>query len=75
MSGKLAVQIAKLLGAGRIVGTGRNPDSIKQVLESGADAVIDLKRSDEEIADSFKKEARKVTISFLIFCGDARQKY
>lgn len=68
VSGKLAVQIAKLLGAGRIVGTGRNPDSIKQVLELGADAVIDLKQSDEEIADSFKKEAREgydIILDFL----------
>ncbi|EID44355.1 quinone oxidoreductase family protein [Parageobacillus thermoglucosidasius] len=68
VSGKLAVQIAKLLGAGRIVGTGRNPESLKRVLELGADAVIDLKQSDEELADSFKKEAGEgydVILDFL----------
>ena len=57
VSGKLAVQIAKLLGAGRIVGTGRNEDSMNTIRELGADAVIDLKQADEQLAESFKKEA------------------
>jgi NADPH2:quinone reductase len=57
VSGKLAVQIAKLLGAGRIVGTGRNEDSMNKVRELGADAVIDLKQSDEQLAEAFHKEA------------------
>jgi NADPH:quinone reductase-like Zn-dependent oxidoreductase len=68
VSGKLAVQIAKLLGAGRVIGTGRNPQSMKKVLELGADAVIDLKQSDEELAEAFKKEAGKaydVILDFL----------
>ena len=42
VSGKLAVQVARLLGAGQIVGTGRNPESLRSVLAMGADAVIDL---------------------------------
>jgi NADPH:quinone reductase-like Zn-dependent oxidoreductase len=57
VSGKLAVQIAKLLGAGRIVGTGRNPVSMQRVLELGADVVIDLSQSDEKLAENFKREA------------------
>lgn len=57
VSGKLAVQIARLLGAGRVVGTGRNAESMNRVLELGADAVIDLKQSDERLAEAFKKEA------------------
>ncbi|HVN16297.1 MAG TPA: zinc-binding alcohol dehydrogenase family protein [Anaerolineales bacterium] len=68
VSGKLAVQIAKLLGAGRIVGTGRNADSMKQIQEFGAEAVIDLKQSDEKLAEAFKKEAREgydIILDFL----------
>jgi NADPH:quinone reductase and related Zn-dependent oxidoreductases len=68
VSGKLAVQIAKLLGAGRVVATGRNEKSIKQVMEFGADAVIDLKRSDEDLIEDFKKEAGEgydVILDFL----------
>jgi NADPH:quinone reductase-like Zn-dependent oxidoreductase len=68
VSGKLAVQIAKLLGAGRVVGTGRNEKSMKQVRELGADAVIDLKQSDVQVAEAFKKEAGEgfdVILDFL----------
>src|SRR6185369_6801998 len=57
VSGKLAVQIAKLLGAGRVISTGRNQKSMQQVKDLGADAVIDLKGSDEQIAAAFKQEA------------------
>jgi len=68
VSGKLAVQIAKLLGAGRIVGTGRNEDSMNTIRELGADAVIDLKQADEQLAEAFKKEAGEgydVILDFL----------
>ena len=68
VSGKLAVQIAKLLGAGRIVGTGRNEDSMNTIRELGADAVIDLKQADEQLAEAFQKEAGEgydVILDFL----------
>lgn len=57
VSGKLAVQIAKLLGAGRVVGTGRNKQSMARVMELGADAVIDLNQPDEQLAEAFLREA------------------
>jgi NADPH:quinone reductase-like Zn-dependent oxidoreductase len=57
VAGKLAVQIAKLLGAGRVVGTGRNEASLERVMTLGADAVIDLKQPDEMVAKAFKSEA------------------
>ena len=57
VSGKLAVQIAKVLGAGRVIGTGRNEASLKRVLELGADAVIDLKQPDDAIVTAFEREA------------------
>jgi NADPH:quinone reductase-like Zn-dependent oxidoreductase len=57
VSGKLAVQIANILGAGRVIGTGRNEKSMQQVKELGADAVIDLKQSDEQLAEAFQREA------------------
>lgn len=68
MAGKLAVQIAKLLGAGRIVATGRNEASLKQVESFGADIVIDLKQSDKQLVEVFKKESEKgfdVILDFL----------
>lgn len=57
VAGKLAVQIARLLGAGRVVGSGRNPASLQRVRELGADAVIDLKQTDAEVAAAFEAEA------------------
>ena len=68
VSGKLAVQIARLLGAGRVIGTGRNEESMKQVKGFGADAIIDLKQSDEKLIEDFKKEAGEgydVILDFL----------
>src|SRR5690625_4238568 len=68
VAGKLAVQIAKLLGAGRIIGTGRNSESLKQVMDLGADAIIDLKQPEEQIVNSLKKEAGEgydVILDFL----------
>jgi NADPH2:quinone reductase len=68
VSGKVAVQLAKILGAGRIIGTGRNDEGLHAVKQLGADAVIDLKQSDEQIMEAFTKEARKgynIVLDFL----------
>jgi NADPH2:quinone reductase len=40
--GQAAVQLAKLLGAGRVVGAGRNAERLERVRELGADAVAEL---------------------------------
>jgi NADPH:quinone reductase-like Zn-dependent oxidoreductase len=40
--GSVAVQAAKLLGAGRVVAVGRDPDRLEHLLELGADAVVAL---------------------------------
>ncbi len=68
VSGKIAIQIAKLLGAGRIVGTGRDNEGLRSIMALGADAAIDLKQSDEGLTEAFKKEAGKgydVVLDFL----------
>ena len=68
VSGKLAIQVARLLGAGRIVGTGRDETSLQKILQLGADAVIDLKLPDEQIEEAFIKEAGKgydIVLDFL----------
>jgi NADPH2:quinone reductase len=68
VSGKIAVQLAKLFGAGRIVGTGRNDEGLHAVKQLGADAVIDLKQPDEQITEAFIKETGKgydIVLDFL----------
>lgn len=49
VSGKIAVQLAKMLSAKKVIGTGRNDDSLQLLKSLGADAVIDLKQPDEKI--------------------------
>ena len=46
--GQLAIQIARLRGAGRVVGVGRDAAALQRLLELGADAVVDL-RADEPV--------------------------
>ena len=48
-AGQLAVQSARLLGAGRVVGAGRGK-AVKQAADSGADAVVDL--ADDQAIDA-----------------------
>jgi len=55
VSGRIAIQIARLLGAGRIVGTGRNRQSLEMIKQLGADEVIDLNQKDEQLATDFRK--------------------
>ncbi len=57
VTGKLAVQMAKLLGAGRVIAAGRNEPALKSLLELGADATIRLETSDEELTRAFAREA------------------
>jgi len=59
VSGKIAVQIAKLLGAGKVVGSGRDDASLQTVLKLGADAVVDTRKSDDEVKAAFLREAGK----------------
>src|SRR5690348_14474836 len=59
VTGKLAVQIAKILGAGRVVAAGRNEQALSTLRELGADATIRLDKSDEELTAEFRREARE----------------
>src|SRR5262250_3243013 len=53
VAGKLAIQIAKHLGAGRVVAAGRNEQVLKTLNDLGADATIHLDRPDKELAEAF----------------------
>jgi NADPH:quinone reductase-like Zn-dependent oxidoreductase len=56
VSGKLAVQVARLLGAGRIVGTGRSPEGLASLEALGASATIDLKAPEDTVAGAFSQQ-------------------
>jgi NADPH2:quinone reductase len=57
VAGRLAVQVARLLGAARIVATGRNDDALAEVIGLGADAVINTAVDDDELIEAFAAEA------------------
>lgn len=63
ITGKLAVQIARHLGAGKIIAIGRN----QQALDSlGTDVSISLNQSDDEIKQTIKAEAEKTPFHVVI---------
>ena len=57
VTGKLAIQTAKLLGAGRVVAAGRNDRVLNSLQELGADAIIRLDKTGAELSEVFAREA------------------
>jgi len=55
-SGRLAVQIAKYMGAKRVIATGRNVEALEQLMGIGADATVPLTRSPKELETAFKEQ-------------------
>jgi NADPH:quinone reductase-like Zn-dependent oxidoreductase len=53
--GQVAVQLAKLMGAGRVVGAGRSAARLERIRELGADEVVEL--GDGDLADAFEQAA------------------
>jgi NADPH2:quinone reductase len=56
-TGKLAVKIAKLLGAARVVAAGRNPEVLHALHDLGADATISMALPATELSEAFAREA------------------
>lgn len=55
--GQLAVQIAKLLGAKRVIGAGRNERVLGALKELGADATIPLDQPQDSLQEAFARAA------------------
>jgi NADPH:quinone reductase-like Zn-dependent oxidoreductase len=56
VSGRLAVQIAKRLGASRVVAAGRNAQALAELEQLGADAVISLELDRDALVAAFQRE-------------------
>ncbi len=56
VAGKLAMQIAKRLGARRVVAAGRNPQALEVLKDLGADAIISLDQPREALVSAFHRE-------------------
>lgn len=57
VTGRLAVRIAKLLGAGRVVAAGRNQPALEALAQLGADATIQLDAAEKDLREAFLREA------------------
>ena len=66
VTGQLAVQIAKLLGAKRVVGAGRNTRVLNRLGASGADAVIQLDQPEASLKQAFQREAGEASFDVIL---------
>jgi NADPH:quinone reductase-like Zn-dependent oxidoreductase len=67
-AGRLAVQIAKHLGANKVIATGRNADALRAVAALGADVTIPLVEDGAVLEQSFRQqfaEGVDVVIDYL----------
>ena len=66
VTGRLAVKIAKLLGAARVVAAGRNPQALAALGEQGADEVISLEGTDDQLRETFAQAISKSGFQVVI---------
>jgi NADPH:quinone reductase-like Zn-dependent oxidoreductase len=66
VSGRLAIQIAKYLGARRVIATGRDEASVAELPSLGADSVIALNQSPERLTEIFRKEIRESGVNVIL---------
>lgn len=66
VTGQLAVQLAKLAGASRIIVTGRNTGILEELRTLGADEVISLLDSDETVIERIRKVHQETPVSCVI---------
>ena len=55
-AGRLAVQIAKYLGAGKVIATGRNAEALREVAALGADVTVPLVEDGDALEECFKAQ-------------------
>lgn len=69
VTGKMAVQIAKYYGAKKVIATGRNERTLKELLSLGADEIIPLGQDDERfvsrIMNAHKQNPIDVVVDYL----------
>ena len=65
-AGKLAVQIAKNLGAGKVIALGRNAQVLSQLPQLGADVTISLNQPEQDLIDAIARSASNSGIDVII---------
>ena len=66
VAGQLAVQIAKRLGARRVIAAGRNPQALEKMKTLGADAVISLDQDQALLVSAFRTEIAEAGVDIVL---------
>lgn len=66
VAGMLAVQMARRLGAQRVVAAGRNPKALGELAALGADAVISLDQEKDSLAAAFREAIAEAKIDVVL---------
>src|SRR3984885_10078249 len=66
VTGKLAVQTAKLLGAGRVIAAGRNEEVLGTHHDLGADSTTRLDKPGQDLTEAFAREAGDAGFDVII---------
>jgi NADPH:quinone reductase-like Zn-dependent oxidoreductase len=65
-TGRVAVQIARHYGAGRIIATGRNPSALQELLALGADEVLSTELGDEAFVAELQRIHRATPLNVIV---------
>ncbi|MBV8631252.1 MAG: zinc-binding alcohol dehydrogenase family protein [Silvibacterium sp.] len=66
IAGHLAVQVARRLGAARVVAAGRNPEGLARARALGADTTIALEQDRDTLIDEFRKHLSESKIDVVL---------
>ena len=66
ITGKLAIQIARHLGAGKIIAAGRNESKLEELKVMGADEVISLSQPEDDIKAAFKSANKETPFDIVL---------
>jgi NADPH:quinone reductase-like Zn-dependent oxidoreductase len=73
-AGAMAVQVAKRLGAGRVIGAGRDPGRLRALLPAGADDVVQLTDDADATAKALAEAAAEADIVVDYLWGTPAQR-
>jgi NADPH:quinone reductase-like Zn-dependent oxidoreductase len=65
-AGRLAVQIARRLGAARVIAAGRNRDALARAAALGADATIALDQARDALVSDFRKHLAESNVEVML---------
>jgi NADPH:quinone reductase-like Zn-dependent oxidoreductase len=65
-AGQLAIQIAKRLGARRVIACGRNPQTLEKLPDLGADATISLDQEHDALLSAFRSEFAEAGVDVVL---------